>query len=565
MPDEGGEARSVRYEMSSARPAHDMERPVWLSRLRRVAACSLVVTLLLPAMRVDAQVADAAAKGAATGESSGSPSARAAAPKVRGKSTIRRSSGRRRAAPPLRHTEPRGEFSLASDLSAFLAARVHTGTWGVLVVSLTRGDTLYSYNPDTRLLPASTMKLFTTALAFDRLGPEHQFTTDVLRDGVVSADGTLTGNLVLRGGGDPGLSNRFIPGDQNAPMRALARQVAATGIRRIRGDIIGDATAFESQRVPDGWRTRYLDASYAQRVSALSLNENLLHVSISPGEGKGAGKITLVPGSLAYKVVNETRTVPGSSRAKLIVSRRPDGSILTRGWIGARSPVRVYVVVVEDPALFATGALRQALRDEGIDVTGEIRTGTSPITATRVASLSSPPLAQLASVMNRESVNHFAELIFRDAARSGDPQSIGSAAGGNTLLQQMMVNRAGASRDAVYAADGSGLSTLDRVTPRALVQLLSFADRAPWSREFHASLPVAGMSELLRHRMTSTPAQGNLHAKTGTTNDVIALGGYVQAQNGELLAFSFLYNGRERWPARETIDAMGGTLAAFAR
>ncbi len=529
----------------------------------------MTLALLATGTRSNAQAPATSPKnsaGASAGAATGSTVAPQKKRSTKAKTPVRRSSGSRRVAPaPLRHTTPRGEWSLATDLSAFLAARVRTGTWGVLVVSLSRGDTLYSYNADTRLLPASTMKLFTTALAFDRLGPEHQFTTDVLRDGAVGPDGTLTGNLVLRGGGDPGLSNRFIPGDQNSPMRALARQVSATGIRRVSGDIVGDASAFEAQLVPDGWRSRYLDASYAQRVSALSLNENLLHVVIAPGKGKGAGKITLEPGSLAFKVINETRTVPGSKGAKLTVGRRPDGSIVTRGWIGASSQVRVYVVVVDDPALFATGAFRQALRDEGIEVAGAIKIGASPITATRVASLSSPPLAQLASVMNRESVNHFAELIFRDASRTGDPMSVGSANAGNTLLQQLMINRAGAKHDAFFTADGSGLSTLDRVTPRALVQLLSFADRAPWSREFHASLPVAGTSELLRHRMIATPAQGNLHAKTGTTNDVIALGGYVNAQNGELLAFSFLYNGRERWPARETIDAMGGTLAAFVR
>ncbi|MEP7347985.1 MAG: D-alanyl-D-alanine carboxypeptidase/D-alanyl-D-alanine-endopeptidase, partial [Gemmatimonadaceae bacterium] len=540
-------------------------------RLRRQwAACPMLVAGLVLGTRGTAQALSASPTGVSGtkltvpgGSSEATPQQKRP---TRAKTPVRRSSGSRRAsAAPLRHTSPRGEGSLASDLSGFLGARVRSGTWGVLVVSLSRGDTLYSYNADTRLLPASTMKLFTTALAFDRLGPAHQFTTDVLRDGSVAADGTLIGNLVLRGGGDPGLSNRFIPGGQNSPMRALALQVASTGIRKVRGDIVGDASAFEAQRVPDGWRTRYLDASYAQRVSALSLNENLLHVVIAPGQGKGAGKITLEPGSLDFKVVNETHTVPASGGAKLTVGRRPDGSIVARGWIGSRSQVRVYVVVVDDPALFATGAFRQALRDEGIEVTGEIKIGASPATATRVASLSSPPLSQLASVMNRESVNHFAELIFRDASRTADPMSVGSANAGNTLLQQLMINRAGSSHDAFFTADGSGLSTLDRVTPRALVQLLSFADRAPWSREFHASLPVAGTSELLRHRMIATPAQGNLHAKTGTTDEVIALGGYVHAQNGELLAFSFLYNGRERWPARETIDAMGGTLAAFVR
>jgi D-alanyl-D-alanine carboxypeptidase/D-alanyl-D-alanine-endopeptidase (penicillin-binding protein 4) len=115
------------------------------------------------------------------------------------------------------------------------------------------------------------------------------------------------------------------------------------------------------------------------------------------------------------------------------------------------------------------------------------------------------------------------------------------------------------------AADGSGLSVLDRVTPRALVQLMDYAHRAPWAGVFHGSLPVAGESETLRLRMRNTPAQGNLHAKTGTTNEVVSLSGYATAENGEILAFAFLYNGVDRWNARETIDAMGPTLAAFSR
>jgi D-alanyl-D-alanine carboxypeptidase/D-alanyl-D-alanine-endopeptidase (penicillin-binding protein 4) len=167
--------------------------------------------------------------------------------------------------------------------------------------------------------------------------------------------------------------------------------------------------------------------------------------------------------------------------------------------------------------------------------------------------------------MNRESVNLYAELIFRNAARTYEPLPEGSATAGAALLRDFMVTKAGADSGAVHAADGSGLSTLDRTTPRALVQLLSYAHRAPWSAAFHASLPVAGESELLRTRMRSTPAHGNLHAKTGTTNNVISLGGYVTAQSGEVLAFAFVYNGTDRWNARETIDAMGVTLAGFVR
>ena len=115
------------------------------------------------------------------------------------------------------------------------------------------------------------------------------------------------------------------------------------------------------------------------------------------------------------------------------------------------------------------------------------------------------------------------------------------------------------------ATDGSGLSVLDRVTPRALVQLLGHAHAAPWGSAFHASLPVAGESELLRRRMRATPAQGNLHAKTGTTNTVVGLSGYVTAENGEVLAFALLYNGTDRGRAREAMDAIGPTMAAFSR
>ena len=141
----------------------------------------------------------------------------------------------------------------------------------------------------------------------------------------------------------------------------------------------------------------------------------------------------------------------------------------------------------------------------------------------------------------------------------------GSAETGGETLRDFLTTKVGVAPASVKVSDGSGLSTLDSLTPRSMVQLLSYAHDAPWGPAFHASLPVAGESELLRHRMRLTPAQGNLHAKTGTTNTVISLGGYVTAEDGEVLAFSFIYNGADRWNAKETIDRMGATLAGFVR
>jgi D-alanyl-D-alanine carboxypeptidase/D-alanyl-D-alanine-endopeptidase (penicillin-binding protein 4) len=477
--------------------------------------------------------------------------------------TRTRSTRRARPAPPPAWSIPTGAGALSTDLDAILGGGVRSGRWGVLVVSLTRGDTLYSVNPDEMLQPASNMKLFTAALALDQFAPSHHFSTDVLRAGSVSGDGTLDGDLVLRGGGDPALSSRFIEGGLSAPMDSLASQIAAAGITRVRGRLIADASAFDAQRIPDGWQSRYLHASYAARVSALSLNENLATIAVTPGAVGAAPSASIEPAS-TLPIVNKARTRAGRG-ARVVVLPQPNGGVELRGWIGSRAGTRRYQMVVEDPAVFAAGAFRSALAARGIAIEGGTVEGEAPENAIRVASLNSPPLRDLLAIMNRESINHYAELLFRNAGRAGSERGIGTVETANELLQQLMVQKVGADPGTVYAADGSGLSVLDKATPRALVQLLEYAHRAPWGETFHASLPVAGESELLRNRMKRTPAHGNLHAKTGTTNAVISLAGYVTAESGELIAFAFIYNGTDRWNARLTIDAMGPTLASFVR
>ncbi|MEO6864810.1 MAG: D-alanyl-D-alanine carboxypeptidase/D-alanyl-D-alanine-endopeptidase [Gemmatimonadaceae bacterium] len=459
------------------------------------------------------------------------------------------------------YTSPRTAAALASDLGIFLE-RTRSGEWGVMVTSVSRGDTLFSRNAGTELKPASTMKLFTTGLAFNRFGSEYRFSTDALRDGSVSADGTLNGNIILRGDGDPSLSGRFMDGGPNAPMAALAQRVVAAGIKRVRGDVVGDATAFDDARVPEGWLTRYLGAGYAARVSGLSLNENVVWVAVSPGSGSHAD-VALEPMTSTLAVVNNAHTVGGSG-ARLRMSKRSDGTITVTGSIGRNSPPRRYSFVVDDPALFATGAFRAALQAAGVKVDGSTRLAATPPKAVKVASIESPTLARMVSAMNRESINHYAELLFRDGARGPQRSVQGTAATGNHAMH-LFFAKVGADTSKIINADGSGLSVNDRLTARSMIQLLDYAHHAPWGPEFHASLPVAGESGTQRKRMKGSPAQGNLHAKTGTTNDVIALAGYVTATDGEILAFSFLYNGSDRWNAKSTIDVMGETLASFAR
>jgi D-alanyl-D-alanine carboxypeptidase/D-alanyl-D-alanine-endopeptidase (penicillin-binding protein 4) len=476
--------------------------------------------------------------------------------------TRRKAAAKPAAAPRTAWSSPVGAPALVSDFNDMLTHRVHGGKFGAMVVSLTRGDTLFAQNGGDMMQPASTMKLFSTAVALDRFGPEYTFSTDVLRDGPVSADGTVQGNLYLRSDGDPSMSARFYK-DANLPMATLARSIAAAGVKKVTGDLVYDASAFDDRKVPEGWKTSYLGASYAAKVSALSLNENLVWVVVSPA-GQVA-QVTLEPVTTTIPLRNKVRLIPGGRGGRIAARRANDGGIDVSGTIGSMSGPLKYSLVVDDPALFTVGALRAALQNVGISFGGTVRAARTPAAATKVASFSSPPLSQIVSEMNRESINIVAELLFRDAARATAPDGMSSADAGLSNLRDFLGKKVGADPQSIRVFDGSGLSTLDFLTPRTMVQLLSYAHKGPWSSAFHGSLPVAGESELLRRRMRGTPAEGNLHAKTGTTNTVIGLGGYVTAKDGEIVAFSFLYNGNDRWNAKATMDAMGATLANFVR
>ena len=457
-------------------------------------------------------------------------------------------------------SSPHGVESLENDLRSALSTHTRRGQWGVMIISLTRGDTLFRDSPDAMMQPASTMKMYTSVLALDRFGPDYQFKTVALHDGVLNPDGLLAGNLYLRGSGDPSLSPRFW-GTTN-PMDSLAHLIAAAGVRHIHGDIVGDASAFDPQLVPEGWQSRYLGAAYAARVSALSLNENLVWVVVQADDKKAV--VTLDPATTTIPVQSTVRVV-GGSRGRISAVRQKDGTILVRGSIGVNAPPQRYSLVVDDPASFTTGALRAALEKEGVTVDGRVTVSMTPGTAKELASISSPELANIIAEMNRESINLYAELLFRDAAHAAAPDQVGSAQTGLATLRGLMSTKIAARPEDVQVSDGSGLSVLDRVTPRSMVELLSFAHQAPWGATFHASLPLEGESGTLRHRARHTPARGNLHAKTGTTNTVASLGGYVTAKNGEILAFSFIYNGADRWNAKLAMDQMGATLAEFVR
>src|SRR4029079_18692486 len=185
--------------------------------------------------------------------------AQSPSPKKKRSTTVTRTAARQpRVSAAPTWSAPRGAGALADAVSDALTHHTRSGEWGAIIVSLTRGDTLFAQNADAMMQPASTMKMYTSTVALDRFGPDYTFHTPVLHDGTIGADGTLNGNLYLRGVGDPSLSTRFWHDDN--PMDELAKQIAAKGIKRVHGDVVGDASAFDDQLVPDGWKSSYLGA-----------------------------------------------------------------------------------------------------------------------------------------------------------------------------------------------------------------------------------------------------------------------------------------------------------------
>ena len=455
-----------------------------------------------------------------------------------------------------------GADALDAQFRSVLNRTGSKGKWGVIVISLSSGDTLFNHHGDDQLLPASTMKLFTSAMALDRFGVGGHFETEVLRAGAIGTDGTLRGDLILRGAGDPMLAGKATDEAGEPPMEALARRISEAGIRRVSGTIVADASAFEERRIPDGWKKKYLQAGYAARVSALSFNENKITMIVRPDGDHAA--VSFNPAVSGLPLSNEVKIEKGSRGSRISFKQDSTGTMIVRGTMGSLAPQRDLYFVVERPELFAAGALRAALISRGVTVDGAtVRAGRAVVDAPRVTSVASPSLEKIVTQMNGESNNHFAELLFRDVAHGSG--SAGTAENANVLLGRFLTEKARVAPKAVFAADGSGLSTLDRVTPRAMVQLLSYAKKTAWGPVFEASLPVAGRTETLRKRMKWTSAMGNLHAKTGTTNDVASLGGYVTSKTGELLAFSFIYKGNDRWRAKDSMDQMGVALASFSR
>ncbi|HET7273746.1 MAG TPA: D-alanyl-D-alanine carboxypeptidase/D-alanyl-D-alanine-endopeptidase [Longimicrobiaceae bacterium] len=451
-----------------------------------------------------------------------------------------------------------GRPALQSAAEAIVAGA--SGEWGVVAWSLDRDVPLISIRAEDIQIPASNNKIFTSIWALNELGPDYRFPTDLLLTGPISDNGVLRGSVVLRGSGDPAFGYPDFTEDSMDPLRIMARRLRALGVRSVEGGVIGDPTVFDTILVGPDWPrdTGGGSAAYAPRVSGLAFQRNLIWIEVEPTSGGGPATITLTPAVEAIPVVNQARTGGGRAWA---VRQADDDTIYVKGAVSG-SRLHRYRVGVAQPALLAAAALRQALIAEGIAVRGPATVGDTPEDAKLVHRHFSIPLGQMIPKLNQDSDNFFAEHLWK--ATVADVLGEGSYARGGAASAMFFHDNAGIPYGQLYQFDGSGLSESNRTSALAIVKALQYADQAPWSELFHNSLAVAADPDGTMNRLfRGTLAAGNLHAKTGYINDVRTLSGYVRARNGERIAFSFLYNGRNTFGARSVQSQLGELLAEY--
>ena len=439
-----------------------------------------------------------------------------------------------------------GAQDRAAELDAiFNDARFARALWGVRIESLADGRVIYTRNSDKLVVPASNMKLLTMATTAERLGWDYRYTTTLDAIGRVE-DGTLHGDLIVTGSGDPSIGS---PDETPSPVfEAWAEALHQAGIHRVTGRLIGDDNLFDDEGVGPGWAWDYLNDGYAAPSGALSYDENTITIRITPAAAAGQpATIRVSPAGHGLTIKNLVTTGAADSQNAVVFERgMASQDVLLRGSAAAGRAATVRTTTAVNPTQFFVDTLHAALAARGVPVRGGAwdidALPTAPGTDGRrtIASHQSQPLSSIGAQFMKVSQNFYGEMFLKTlGARFG---RAGTTVAGRGVARETLTTW-GIPDDAYVMYDGSGLSRYNYVTADTIVALL----KRVWTDEKHrghflAALPVGGHDGTLGSRMKNTALAGRVQAKTGTISNVRSLSGFLTTESGERLVFSIIGN-----------------------
>jgi len=456
---------------------------------------------------------------------------------------------------------------------------INRGHIGYRFVDLQTGAILAEHNAGDLFTPASNVKLFTTAMALIKLGPNYEFQSELRTNAGVTPGQTALPDLQIVGGGDPNISGRALPyqahapaGDPLAVLKSMAGNLVQSGVREIDGDVTGVSTRYEGDQYPDGWTVDDSTYGYGAPVTSLALNDNVITITLRPSAVEDLAEIELSPASDALVILNGVVT-DNSNAGHIEVRRVPGtGEVVLWGTLGLHAPAWSQDLAVPDPGLFAAEELISVLREKGVIVRGSPRSqylefddvNSSPpmsLPGTILASHRSAPLSEEIRIINKESQNLHAEMVFRESAVAA--QNAGTLKNGR-LQREAFLAQAGIppSDRSFVLTDGSGLARQDLATPESLVRLLQYMWTRPERDVWLQSLPIGAFDGSLEKRFQRTPGAARIHAKTGSISHVNSLSGYIERKNHTSIAFSIIVNATAA-PDADVRDVIDRVCALF--